>query len=148
MSQYLGGCLCGAVRYRSKADPLWAMHCHCSMCRRQSGGSLYTLVGFDSSTFEWVKGQPSVYRSSDTAERGFCERCGSSLTWRRRDEQFSFEVFSVALGSLDKPEFIRPQSHNWTTTMLPWLKLNDDLKHFQGINTDWSPDDPPPLQSI
>ena len=137
---YEGGCLCGAVHYRATEDPLWVMHCHCGMCRKMSGAAFFTSVGFAPETFAWTKGAPTLYRSSAKATRGFCSRCGSVLTWEKPG------VFSVSLGSLDRPEVMRPQSHNWVTTRLPWLPLHDGLAQYPEINTDWSPDDPPPVQ--
>ncbi len=141
-AMYEGGCLCGAVRYRATQDPLWVMHCHCGMCRKMSGAAFSTGAGFAPETFAWTKGAPTRYRSSAKATRGFCSRCGSKLTWESLERS---GVFSVSLGSLDRPEVMRPQSHNWATTRLPWLPLHDGLPQYPEINTDWSPDDPPPV---
>ena len=126
---YEGGCLCGAVHYRATEDPLWVMHCHCGMCRKMSGAAFFTSVGFAPETFAWTKGAPTLYRSSAKATRGFCSRCGSVLTWEKPG------VFSVSLGSLDRPEVMRPQSHNWVTTRLPWPPLHDGLAQYPEINT-------------
>ena len=41
-----GGCMCGAVRYRASGPPLWAVHCHCTDCRRAAGMPFATWVGF------------------------------------------------------------------------------------------------------
>ena len=35
-----GGCQCGEVRYVITGEPLWLTICHCSECKRQSGGEL------------------------------------------------------------------------------------------------------------
>src|SRR5260370_38480539 len=34
-----GGCLCGAVRYRSDAEPVMQVVCHCETCRKNSGSA-------------------------------------------------------------------------------------------------------------
>jgi hypothetical protein len=39
-----GGCHCGALRYRLEGDLGDVAHCHCSICRRVSGGTLVTWV--------------------------------------------------------------------------------------------------------
>lgn len=31
-----GGCLCGAIRFTSDADPVDAGYCHCALCRRST----------------------------------------------------------------------------------------------------------------
>jgi len=91
-----GGCLCGAVRYRATIDNERFGACHCSMCRKWTGGPLLN-VRASSVTFE---GEPSVYASSDWAERGFCATCGSCLFYRL---QSSDGPLHVTYGSLDDP---------------------------------------------
>ncbi len=34
MSKIRGGCLCGAVRYSTDAEPLLTAVCHCKNCQR------------------------------------------------------------------------------------------------------------------
>lgn len=119
--EWTGGCLCGDVRYRASEDPEWVGNCHCSMCRKQNGAAFSTYAVFSPETFEWTKGMPTLYRSSQEVDRGFCARCGSTLSWE------SAEYFGVTVGSLDKPEDIRPECHTNTTTWLPWIKMDDDL---------------------
>ena len=36
----------------------------------------------------------------------------------------------VTLGSLDRPEKVRPDDHVWTESQLPWLRIDDDLPRF------------------
>ena len=67
------------------------------------------------------------YRSSSEAERGFCDRCGSTLTMH---ETVLDDRVQVALGSLDRPEKVRPDDHVWTESQLPWLRIDDDLPRF------------------
>ena len=89
-----GGCLCGAVRYRATIDNSRFGACHCPMCRKWTGGPLLN-VRASAITFD---GTPSVYRSSDWAERGFCSTCGSSLFYRL---QSSDGPLHITHGSLD-----------------------------------------------
>ena len=39
-----GGCVCGAVRFRVKAQPQAGLVCHCTWCQRRSG-SAFAFVG-------------------------------------------------------------------------------------------------------
>ena len=126
-----GGCLCGAVRYRSTAGPIRAVNCHCSICRRFSGAAFMTFVHFPKSAFAWERGQPTRYRSSAEAERGFCARCGSTLTMH---EAVLPDRVQVALGSLDRPQDVRPDDHIWTESQLPWLEIVDDLPRHRRIS--------------
>ncbi|MGH6915613.1 MAG: GFA family protein, partial [Geminicoccales bacterium] len=36
----------------------------------------------------------------------------------------------VSLGSLDRPDLVRPDDHVWTSSQLPWLEVVDDLPRF------------------
>jgi hypothetical protein len=78
--EWAGGCLCGAVRYRASAHPRRVVSCHCGMCRRASGAAFLTFVHFPADAFAWTSAEPTRYRSSAAAERGFCALCGSTLS--------------------------------------------------------------------
>ncbi|MDO2948874.1 GFA family protein [Aeromonas simiae] len=74
-----GTCLCGAITVTAP-DQTEVGACHCSMCRRWGGGPLLALHG--GSDVHFTGATPSVYRSSQWAERGFCPHCGSHLFYR------------------------------------------------------------------
>jgi hypothetical protein len=97
------------------------------MCRKTSGTAFLTFVHFPIGEFTWVQGGPTRYRSSSEAERGFCDRCGSTLTMH---EAVLGDRVQVTLGSLDRPEDVRPDDHVWTVSQLPWLDISDDLPRF------------------
>ena len=79
--RWTGRCLCGAVTFT--ATPNGGMHaCHCSTCRRQSGGILFSVDCGDSVA---VTGEVATYVSSDWATRQFCPACGTGLFWRSND---------------------------------------------------------------
>jgi hypothetical protein len=129
--EWTGGCLCGAVRYRASADPIRAVNCHCGVCRRTSGAAFMTFVHFPASAFAWTGAQPTRYRSSDDAERGFCAVCGSTLSMH---EAVLADRVQVSLGSLDRPDLVRPDDHVWTKSQLPWLEVVDDLPRFATVS--------------
>jgi hypothetical protein len=97
------------------------------MCRRASGAAFLTHVHFPIAAFTWIQGKPTRHRSSSQAERGFCDRCGSTLTMH---ETVLDDRVQVTLGSLDRPEDVRPDDHVWTESQLPWLRIDDDLPRF------------------
>jgi len=125
--EWTGGCLCGAVAFKATADPLRAVNCHCGMCRKHSGAAFLTFVHFPADAFTWTKGEVTRYGSSAEADRGFCRTCGSTLTMH---ETVLGARVQVTLGSLDRPEDVRPDDHVWTVSQLPWLKIDDDLPRF------------------
>ena len=129
--EWTGGCLCGAVRYRASADPLRVVSCHCGMCRRASGAAFMTFVHFPLGAFAWLGGEPARYRSSAEAERGFCAACGSTLAMH---EAVLPDRVQVSLGSLDRPDLVRPDDHVWTSRQLPWLVIVDYRPRFATIS--------------
>ncbi|MFK7940616.1 MAG: GFA family protein [Roseovarius sp.] len=72
-----GLCLCGAVTVRADVDTPNLRACHCDMCRRHTSGMFISVATVAGSVV--VSGPAKSFRSSDWAERGFCERCGSTL---------------------------------------------------------------------
>ncbi len=118
-----GGCLCGEVRYRAYGEALWVVHCHCRWCQRVSGAAFLTYVGFRTEDLEWTAGAPAIYRSSEGVARGFCARCGSSLTFERPARG----NVDICVGSLDDPNAILPQEHIFTDHKRAWLHLDDGL---------------------
>ena len=127
-----GGCLCGAVRYRATSPPLRGVICHCSMCRRHSGGPVLAFVHFRVQDLVWVRGEPTRYRSSAFAERGFCSTCGSTLSMH---EEVLADRVQIAVGSLDQPQRVRIDDHVWTQHQLPWFLIEDRLPRFATSST-------------
>lgn len=125
--EFEGGCLCGAIRYKSTVAPVRAVICHCSMCRRHSGAPALAFVHFPLEAFSWLNEEPVRYRSSRFAERGFCPTCGSTITMY---EKILADRVQVTLGSLDQPERVNPDDHVWTQEQIEWFEIRDDLPRF------------------
>ena len=59
-----GGCLCGAVRYRSDAEPLMQVVCHCETCRKNSGSAFSMNVAVPQDSAPHRKRQSAPLRGS------------------------------------------------------------------------------------
>ncbi len=131
MTTFTGGCLCGAVRYVTNAEPRWLCHCHCEMCRRQTGSPLATYVGFPAGTVTWLGREPTRYRSSADVERSFCPTCGSTIGFHRVHET------SLAVGSFDQPEALFAPGmlveHVWFREHISWFDTVDDWPRYPGF---------------
>jgi hypothetical protein len=112
-----GGCLCGAIRYRSTADPNALVLCHCATCRKASGAPSLGWAIFPAETFAFTKGQPATYRSSETVLRSFCPHCGTTIGYASSTRT---DVADVTIASLDEPEHYAPQKEIWLDEKLPW----------------------------
>src|ERR1700709_2553502 len=93
-----GGCQCGAVRYALFETPESSV-CHCRMCQKAVGGPFAALCRVKTTSFAWTRGEPASFQSSAAAERHFCARCGTPLTFHYLDA----EAIEVTTGSLDHP---------------------------------------------
>ena len=98
-----GQCLCGAVVYRAETEDKVSA-CYCKMCQRWASG---VFMGVMTGEFEVTRGADhlKVAKTSDWAERGFCDQCGSNLFYRVPDPGY----LSVAFGSLDDTSGLRPR---------------------------------------
>jgi hypothetical protein len=95
--RHTGSCLCGAVAYEVEGPLREVIGCHCTQCRKQTGHYMAaTAAKLDK--FEIVKDEGlRWYRSSDMAERGFCQICGSTLFWQGKGRDY----VAIAAGSVD-----------------------------------------------
>lgn len=66
------------------------------------------------------------YRSSDVARRGVCRSCGTQLIVIGFEAD---EPIAVTVGSLDHPEYLRPEGHFGIESNVPWFNIRDDLPH-------------------
>jgi len=123
VASWTGGCQCGAVRYELLAPPEHASVCHCRMCRRASGQPFMAFARVTNENLRWTRGRPSIFRSSNIVERGFCSGCGTPLTYRRLESG----TVSVTIGSLDDPEPARPVVQFGVEGKLSWTRGLDQL---------------------
>lgn len=112
-----GGCQCGAVRYALHAAPTDPSICHCRMCQKAFGSFFAPLASVPIDEFELTRGVLATFRSSEPTERGFCRDCGTPLTFRYVDRP----RISVAMGSLDEPEKIRPERQYGPEGRMSWF---------------------------
>jgi len=82
-----GSCLCGEVSFTAKSVSKSVGACHCSMCRKWGGGPLMAVDCGTDVTFEGAE-NISVFNSSEWAERGYCNKCGSHLFYRLKDSKW------------------------------------------------------------
>lgn len=91
-----GQCLCGSVRITATPKSNHFGACHCSMCRKWSGGPLLAVECEDRVSFEG-EAHIAAYASSEWAERGFCKTCGTHLFYRMKDQPF----YAIPIGLFD-----------------------------------------------
>jgi hypothetical protein len=73
-----------------------------------------------------ISGPISTFHSSETLERGFCSRCGSTVFSRRAPAG----IMGLTAGSLDDPSLFKPDMHFWISSKQPWLEIADGLPQY------------------
>lgn len=92
-------CLCGAVELEVELSNTEIAACHCSMCRKWSGGPMLVI---DSGELKSISNESLVtrYQSSEWAERGFCTKCGTHLFYFLKPaNQYHFPIGLLDSGS-------------------------------------------------
>ena len=126
--RHFGGCLCGTIRYEIRGPLRPVINCHCRMCRRFHGHfGAYTEAS--RGDLAWTgSSEPTWYRSSDRARRGFCPTCGASMFWLRED---SGEI-AIAAGSLDGPTGLKTSGHIFTAHKGDYYDIEDQMPRWPG----------------
>ena len=99
---YLGQCLCGEVNVRINGEISDIIHCHCSLCRKNSGTAFATNGFINTADFEVISGESklSTFSFKPGRNRHFCSFCG--------------------LGLLDSFICEKPISHNFVSSKASW----------------------------
>lgn len=129
MTTYKGGCLCGAIRYETSADPMVTAHCQCRDCQKMGPGHA-SFIAFPEDAVT-VKGTAKFHatkaESGNTANRGFCPNCGSWVFGRSSGFP---GMMTVSAGTLDDPSAFGAQMVVWNVRANPWDPLDPALPKF------------------
>jgi hypothetical protein len=127
-----GSCLCGGVAFEVELPFRRANVCHCSRCRKHSGGAGLVQGRLPRERFRLIRGAELLrsFRPEGGKAKAFCSVCGSSLLggdWPDGEE------VSIRFGALDGDPGIRPEYHTFVDSAAPWDVLPDDgLPRFPG----------------
>jgi hypothetical protein len=129
----VGGCSCGAVRYRLSSEPLFVHCCHCLNCQRQTGSAFVINLLIEADRVELVSGEPQpvdVPRDDGSTQRIFrCPSCQVAVY----SQYGRTDVLFVRAGTLDEPSAVSPDVHIYTRSKLPWVTLRDSLPAFEAF---------------
>ena len=112
-----GGCQCGAIRFALTAVPRQVSLCHCRMCQKASGAPFACFAEVAKADFNWTRGQPASFQSSNIAARDFCAACGTPLSYRLLDG----DTIEIMTGTFDRPDRLVPKLQFGTESRLGWV---------------------------
>ena len=129
---YLGKCLCGELEIKIKGEISDIIHCHCSLCRKNSGTAFATNGFINSSEFEIVSGRKNLSKFSfkPGRNRHFCTSCGSPVYSSNEQDPTRYRI---RLGIIDSDITERPISHNFVSSKANWEELDVELPRYDSF---------------
>lgn len=126
-----GGCFCGQVRYRLKADPMFVHCCHCRDCQTQSGGAFAINALIETANIELLAGTPEpVSMPTGSGRPHDIHRCPACKTALWSDYGRRPALRFVRAMTLDDHDAVQPDVHIFTRSKLPWVSLPPDARTF------------------
>ena len=129
--RYVGGCLCGALRYEAKGEPMFAGHCYCADCQKASGSAFIPFMGFAASQLRF-SGLSRTYSCTafkgGEAVRNFCPTCGGLVFGGIVGEDDQHTIYA---GSLDDPSRFQPRIVIFNRNRPAWAPLPEGVAVFE-----------------
>src|SRR5579872_6057833 len=130
LKRYVGGCLCGALRYEAVGEPAAQGHCYCADCRKASGSGFVPFMNFKREAVRF-HGEARQFRSrawnGGEAVRNRCPVCMCLVFGGEIDISESFTVYA---GSLDDPALFHPTLAIFAEGRPAWAALPPGLTVF------------------
>ncbi|HSL16791.1 MAG TPA: GFA family protein [Methylomirabilota bacterium] len=128
-----GSCLCGARSYEIEGDLDGVWMCHCSLCRKVSGGNGIAILIVPRERFRWVQGADHghTYELRPTYSVTRCTTCGSPLPL----EEDETHIYLPA-GSLDDPLGVGVTHHIFCASKADWDFDAATVQHHDRHATD------------
>ena len=120
-----GSCQCGGVRFEVPDHFEPRAFCHCTTCKKLSGGAGTANGRLRSEEVTILEGEELLrtYQPEEGTAKTFCSVCGSNLFgggWPESDQA------SVRLSAIDDPLPGQPAKHIYTRSLATWETLPDD----------------------
>ena len=119
-------CLCKGIVMTIKGEFRPVVNCHCIQCTKTHGNyAAYTSVLEESITYK-SKNTLKWFSSSTKAKRGFCNKCGASIFFKRNNSR----AVSISAGLLRNPSKLKTISHIYVKNKRDYYKILDKLPKF------------------
>lgn len=125
MATFHGSCLCGGVRFEVQADPESLRYCHCTSCKKLSGGGGSVNFGVAPSAIRIVAGKELIqtFTPEGGSAKSFCRNCGANLFGGGWPDS---ERCSVRVTTIDGPLDAKIGVHLYVRSLARWESLPDD----------------------
>ena len=138
IAKYFARCLCDAVRYEVRADPVDAKICHCSVCQVLHGAPMQWAAIFHKRDVRFTAGVAHLrfYNSAlDRHERLLpckvaCASCGTLIADEGRNMWLAFPTLFDFRAPQRVPEAFRPTCHIFYRMRV--MEIDDGLPKWSG----------------
>lgn len=126
-----GSCLCGVVQFqvRSVIDTIY--HCHCGLCRKQTGSGFNAASLVEQSHFSWLQGDQQIrqYQKASGFRSAFCSVCGSCVPNQVNQTSWMW----IPLGLLDSAITPSKRLNFCVKSKAAWVKSPSTNKHYSEL---------------
>lgn len=121
--------MCGEVEIKINGEISDIIHCHCSLCRKNSGTAFATNGFINATDLELVAGKNSlkIFSFKPGRHRHFCSNCGSPVYSSNEQDPTRYRI---RLGILDSDIVERPISHNFVSSKASWEDIDAQLPRY------------------
>ena len=125
-----GSCNCGSVVFEIDKTLSDVYVCHCSICRKLTGGVGVAVAIVSNELFSWLNGQEYIktwHKPNHDWETSFCTNCGSPLPGKN-DENASY----IPVSLLDSGyEHLQIQGHLFVDSKAPWEEIVGEAAKYR-----------------
>jgi len=119
----VGSCLCKGIQFQIVGRHSKISMCHCSLCRKTTGGGPASEITVNGNGFVWLAGQELV---ANGPKHAFCRVCGCHAPYPLNDGNIN-----VPVGGLDGAPAIAVGRHIYVASKASWdLIGNDGAVHY------------------
>lgn len=119
-----GHCLCRSLAFEVTGDILRTGHCHCESCRRATSSPVTTFFCVATADVAFRGDTLRHYASSPGVRRGFCNGCGSPMSFETEGRSGEIDLYVAALEDATGVEITQ---HWYWNERVSWLRCEDDL---------------------
>jgi len=114
----IGSCLCGEIAFQLENKPYKLYQCHCSLCRKQSGGPANAATLVHEIKFNWQEGKELIqsYVKETGFRSDFCAKCGSPVPNKIGRTDYMW----IPAGLLNTSEQFEIAAHLFTGSRAVW----------------------------
>jgi len=122
-----GGCGCGFARYEVDLSGAYTLNCHCLDCQKHLGAPFSVFTVVPHKQFKWLTKPLGLVAFSESADRLFCDRCGTYLKWEGKDSAHEAEINAM---TLDDPTVLTVDKEIFVRSRLSWVQQLEGVPQY------------------